>query len=140
MEFADFKIFDDPSNVYASTNFCYEDIQFERLTKLMEYNTRNCLETIKKELAMEVKRKQEKLAKCMKLDTVALMALKNIDSDSSPESGKGLRIKIAEDRKMRLLENTEKQVSVESDSSDYADALEYLSSDEPAYVHSENIL
>jgi len=144
IDFGNFKIFDDPTNVYASTNFMYEDIQFQRMSQLMEYNTKNCLDIIKEELAYEVNRKKKKIAERMNMEVVTMMALKNFDNnsvgkkffssgggnDNINENGKvnvGLRLSIAQDRKLRLLES---QSSLGSeDSSEYSDALEYLNGD-----------
>lgn len=38
-EFADFDIFDDPKNPYSTFNFKYENLAFDRLAELMEFNT-----------------------------------------------------------------------------------------------------
>ena len=41
-------------------NFAYEAIQFDRLTKLIEFNTLLCVDTIKKELEEVVEKKKKK--------------------------------------------------------------------------------
>ncbi|KAF2356544.1 C2 domain [Trinorchestia longiramus] len=137
IDFADFKIFDDKSNVYSSTNFLYEDIQFDRMTKLTEFNTLYCLETIKDELALAVQRKRENIAKRqLGMNDVASLLSRVKSVRQSQRNKSGLKLNIAPDREMRLLsmlktqelypdsdQNEDQDPS--STGSDYSDALEY---------------
>ena len=96
----------------------YEDIQFERMTKLMEFNVLHCLDTIKDELAAEVVRKQEKIRRRTKtIEDLAVEALKSkIRSSMNKKHPCGLRLSIAEDRKHRLIfshDNQRKQETSE---------------------------
>uniref|UniRef100_A0A2P2I3R9 Phospholipase A2 n=1 Tax=Hirondellea gigas TaxID=1518452 RepID=A0A2P2I3R9_9CRUS len=143
IDFANFEIFNDKSNVYSSTNFVYEDIQFDRMTKLVEFNTLFCLDTIKDELALAVKRKRENIAK-MQVglnDVVALMTrVKSVRRSKKGTSG--LRLNIAPDKEKKLMtmlkqqEQMDRQLrdrerdSFSSDASDYSDCVDFQSPSE----------
>lgn len=132
IDFGDFKIFDDENNVYSSTNFVYENIQFERMTQLTEFNTLLCMETIKQELAKVVQVKKENIAR-RQLDFSEVAAiLSRVKSVRHSKRRSGLQLNIAPDRELRLmnmLKNQERQQSSDSpsDTSDYSDALEFQS-------------
>ena len=53
-EFGNFAIFDDPKKPYSSFNFEYDHDHFDRLCKLMRYNTLAHLNTIKEKIASRV--------------------------------------------------------------------------------------
>lgn len=57
--FADFDIFDDPTTPYSTFNFTYKHEQYERMAKLMEFNTLNNMAEVKDVLAEVVARKRE---------------------------------------------------------------------------------
>lgn len=138
IDFGDFKIFDDKTNVYNSTNFMYEEIQFERMVQLCEFNTLFCLEAIKDELAEAVKRKKENIAKRqLGMNDVASL-LSRVKSIRHSQRNTGLRLNIAPDREKRLLDMLKMQqqqqdkketISPDQDSSssasEYADALDF---------------
>lgn len=46
-EFANFSIFNDPHTPYSTFNFSYDPMDFDRLSTLMDYNTRNNVDKIK---------------------------------------------------------------------------------------------
>lgn len=50
-DFGNFSIFDDPNKPYSSFNFEYTDRSFDRLHKLMKYNTLANLDIIKEKIA-----------------------------------------------------------------------------------------
>ncbi|XP_018011748.1 cytosolic phospholipase A2 isoform X2 [Hyalella azteca] len=135
LDFANFKIFDDKTNVYASTNFVYEDIQFNRLTKLTEFNTLHCLETIKDELALAVQRKKENIVKRqLGINDVASL-LSRVKSLRHSRRENGMRLSVAPDREMRLLTMLKTQdrpadAEPSSGGSDYSDAVEFQDSHE----------
>jgi phospholipase A2 len=52
-EFGNFAIFDDPEKPYSSFNFEYEEKQFDRLHKLMKYNTLANMNVIKEKIAFQ---------------------------------------------------------------------------------------
>lgn len=56
--FADFDIFDDPTTPYSTFNFTYTHLQFERLSKLIEFNTLNNMEEVKRVIADVITRKR----------------------------------------------------------------------------------
>ncbi|KAG8228645.1 hypothetical protein J437_LFUL008296 [Ladona fulva] len=60
-EFADFRIFSDPENPYSSFNYTYTPLQFDRMCKLMEFNTLKGMEVFRKVLKYAVKRKKKLL-------------------------------------------------------------------------------
>uniref|UniRef100_A0A0P4VYZ5 Phospholipase A2 n=1 Tax=Scylla olivacea TaxID=85551 RepID=A0A0P4VYZ5_SCYOL len=129
-QFGDFPIFDDPSNAFSSMNFAYEAIQFDRLTKLVEFNTLLCVDTIKKELEEVVEKKKQYIPKLTFKDVVNTM--KRMSSFSPGERGDNdLRLKVSLENEEELKRRT-RYSSVpdqdESDNSDndYSDALEEI--------------
>lgn len=59
IDFANFSLFDDPSQPYASTNFVYDPLQYDRLFKLIEFNTLSNIDKIKEEICECVEKKRE---------------------------------------------------------------------------------
>ena len=53
-DFANFDIFDDPDEPYSSFNFKYENKTFDRLHKLMKFNTLLNMDLIKEKIADQV--------------------------------------------------------------------------------------
>lgn len=58
-EFADFDIFDDPTAPFSTFNFTYTAQNFQRLSKLTEFNTLHSMDEIKAVLAEVIARKRE---------------------------------------------------------------------------------
>ena len=50
MDFGDFDLFEDKSCPYNSTNFQYNELQFERLAQLVQFNVRNNMEEIENQI------------------------------------------------------------------------------------------
>lgn len=129
VDFGDFKIFDDTSNVYSSTNFVFEDIQFDRMVELTKFNALFCMDTIKEELAKVVKTKKDNIAKRQLGMTDMVELLSRVKSLRGSKRGRELKLNIAPDRELRLLNMLKKQdlqnSPDSSDVSEYSDALEY---------------
>lgn len=64
-DFADFDIFDDPATPFSTFNFKYSHYAFERLSKLMEFNTLLNVEQIKNVIAQVVEKKQAEPPRCL---------------------------------------------------------------------------
>ncbi|KAK7486493.1 hypothetical protein BaRGS_00022294, partial [Batillaria attramentaria] len=79
-DFADFDIFDDPTTPYSTFNFTYQHQHFERLSKLMEFNTLNNLEEIKHVLADVVAKKRQVPSSRMPIHTrdIKLLRMKSV--------------------------------------------------------------
>ncbi|XP_067669562.1 cytosolic phospholipase A2-like isoform X1 [Haliotis asinina] len=58
LEFADFDLFDDPATPYSTFNFCYTHQQFQRLSKLTEFNTLLHIDDIKNVIADKIETKR----------------------------------------------------------------------------------
>ncbi|XP_059475560.1 cytosolic phospholipase A2-like [Neocloeon triangulifer] len=58
-KYADFSIFEDPSDPYSTTNFHYTSEQFNRLHDLMEFNVRLASEEIKMQIKAAIDRKKK---------------------------------------------------------------------------------
>ncbi|CAL1537190.1 unnamed protein product [Lymnaea stagnalis] len=58
MDFANFSIFDDPARPYSTFKFTYTKLEFERLSKLMEYNTLLCKDMIFDNIGTCIKRRR----------------------------------------------------------------------------------
>ncbi|XP_013774109.1 cytosolic phospholipase A2-like [Limulus polyphemus] len=58
-KFADFDIFSDPSTPYSIYNFSYKPLQFDRLSKLMEFNLLNNLHIVRDAIVKVVKRQKQ---------------------------------------------------------------------------------
>lgn len=116
----------------------YEEIQFERMVQLCEFNTLFCLETIKDELAEAVKRKKENIAKRqLGMNDVASL-LSRVKSIRHSQRNNGLRLNIAPDKEKRLLDMLKQQQQQQaaspdeessSSASEYADAEDFLYND-----------
>lgn len=127
-KFGDFPIFDDPSNAFSSMNFAYEAIQFDRLTKLIEFNTLLCVDIIKKELEEVVEKKKQYIPKLTFKDVVNTM--KRMSSFSPGERGNNdLTLKVSLENEEELKRRTrysslpDQDMSDDSDN-DFSDALE----------------
>lgn len=109
-------------------NFVYEPLQFDRLTKLVEFNTLLCTDTIKKELGDAVMRKKQYTPKMSDL----VQIVKRVSSFHKNISGRDLKLKVSEENKRRLKDyawrnrGPDRQASRDSSDSEYADALEEL--------------
>lgn len=124
-QFADFPIFDDPNNSYSSMNFVYDPEQFDRLTKLVEFNTLLCIDTIKKELEDAVMRKKK-----YSPYTGDWVEIVKRMSSFRKDKGRDLKLKVSEENERRLKNyamrnrGLDHQASRDSSDSEYADALE----------------
>ncbi|CAL4123106.1 unnamed protein product, partial [Meganyctiphanes norvegica] len=111
-EFADFPIFDDESQPYNSMNFYYNELQYNRLIKLVEFNTLICLETIKEEIAKIVHKKKQHIYKNLTFTDVAKL-VKTVNSylgkDECDENK--LKLKIGADQQRLLKEYSNRQLS-----------------------------
>ncbi|KAG0712643.1 Cytosolic phospholipase A2 [Chionoecetes opilio] len=136
-KFANFPLFDDPANPFSSMNFMYEDLQFDRLTKLVEFNTLLCLDTIKQELEECVEKKKQYIPKITLKDLVN--TVKRISSNPLSDKGnsdlklrisdKGNRVSmISMKNELQRMSSafSEPEVNEESDDSEYSDAHESL--------------
>ncbi|XP_068233660.1 uncharacterized protein [Palaemon carinicauda] len=130
-KFADFPIFDDPNNPYSSMNFCYEPIQFDRLTQLVEFNTLLCVDTIKNELAEVISRKKQYAQKPMSISDV-VNTVKRVNSIHRIGSSSNLKLKLPEERESQLKQyikqsrTLERQQSMDSSEGEFCDAVEEL--------------
>lgn len=127
-KFGDFPIFDDPYNTFSSMNFAYEAIQFDRLTKLVEFNTLLCVDTIKKELEEVIEKKKQYIPKLSFKDVVNTM--KRMSSFNPGERGSnGLSLKVSLENEEELKRRTHySSVSDQVESEDdFQDAQEDLS-------------
>ena len=59
-KFGNFNIFSDPADPFSMYNFVYNNFNFDRLSKLMEYNTLNNLDVIKSCIEQVVRRRQQR--------------------------------------------------------------------------------
>lgn len=126
-EFADFPIFDDPLNPFSSMNFVYEPIQFDRLTKLVEFNTLLCMDIIKEELEEVVARKKQFIPRLTLLDVVNTMRRVN-SMRTSVKDNSDLKLKVSARNELELKRMSslpDSEASEDSDG-DYADALESI--------------
>nr|AWU67131.1 putative phospholipase A2 [Crangon crangon]AWU67132.1 putative phospholipase A2 [Crangon crangon] len=127
--FADFPIFDDVSNPYSSMNFVYEPLQFDRLTKLVEFNTLLCIDTIKKELEDIITRKKQHTYKPWTLIDV-VNTVKRVNSFNKTGSKGNLKLKVSVENELQLKnfarqeQNLERQASIDSAEGEFLDALE----------------
>nr|CAD7261855.1 unnamed protein product [Timema shepardi] len=62
-DFSDFEIFDDPADPFSSFNFRYSQLQFDRLTRLVEFNTRLYEPMIRRQMEGAVLKKRQLLDK-----------------------------------------------------------------------------
>nr|CAD7452324.1 unnamed protein product [Timema tahoe] len=62
-DFADFEIFDDPADPFSSFNFRYSQLHFDRLTRLVEFNTRLYEPMIREQMKSAVLKKRRLLDK-----------------------------------------------------------------------------
>nr|CAD7412788.1 unnamed protein product [Timema poppensis] len=62
-DFSDFEIFDDPADPFSSFNFRYSQLQFDRLTRLVEFNTRLYEPMIRRQIEGAVLKKHRLLDK-----------------------------------------------------------------------------
>ena len=58
IDFANFAIFDDPAHPYSTFKFTYTHLEFERLSRLIEYNTLLCSEIIFDNISTCIKRRR----------------------------------------------------------------------------------
>lgn len=58
IDFGNFAIFDDPAHPYSTFKFTYSHLEFERLSRLMEYNTLLCSDIIFDNISTCVKRRR----------------------------------------------------------------------------------
>nr|XP_045607415.1 cytosolic phospholipase A2-like isoform X2 [Procambarus clarkii]WMM34516.1 cytosolic phospholipase A2 [Procambarus clarkii] len=135
--FADFPIFDDPLNPFSSMNFVYEPKQFDRLTKLVEFNTLVCIDTIKKEIADVIVRKKQFIRKISVSDVVK--TAKRVYSFCGNRSSMDLKLKVSLENERQLKNyammsrGLDRQASRDSSEGEYTDALEELT-DESIYL------
>ncbi|KAM9324532.1 cytosolic phospholipase A2 [Gastrophryne carolinensis] len=62
--FADFDIFDDPESPFSTFNFQYPNDAFKRLHDLMEFNTLNNIDVIKKAIRESIEYRSENPSRC----------------------------------------------------------------------------
>ncbi|XP_027207890.1 cytosolic phospholipase A2 isoform X2 [Penaeus vannamei] len=128
-EFADFPIFDDPNNSFSSMNFVYELEQFDRLTKLIEFNTLFSIDIIKKELEEITERKKSCLtSKTLSLSDV-VKTVKRVSSFQNKNRGRELKLTVSPQNEDLLKKYANVNSLTEADSSDeeeYTDALQEL--------------
>lgn len=125
-EFADFPIFDDPNNSFSSMNFVYEPEQFDRLTKLVEFNTLFSMDTIKKELEEIVERKKSLTSKVLSFSDV-VKTVNRVSSFKNKNSGREMKLTMSQQSEDLLKKYVNVNSLAEADSSDedeFADALE----------------
>lgn len=129
--FGDFPIFDDPANPFSSMNFMYDGLQFDRLTKLMEFNTLLCIDTIKKELEEIVEKKKQYIPKFSIKDLVN--TVKRMTSFNPVEKGSNdlkLKVSLENELTLRRLSRyssvSDQEASEDTDDSDFSDALENI--------------
>lgn len=128
MEFADFPIFDDPNNSFSSMNFVYEPEQFDRLTKLVEFNTLFSIDTIKKELEEITERKKSLTSKTLTFSDV-VKTVKRVSSFQNKNSGRELKLTLSQQNEDLLKKYVNVNKLAEADSSDeeeFTDALQEL--------------
>ena len=111
-DFANFQIFDDKTQPYASTNFTYSEEQFDKLVKLCEYNTLFSVETIKAEIAEIIAKKQqpqgppkfkEMVALIHKINKIRSNKQSSVSSDVRSQQVRGsLNIIIPEEKEKEL--------------------------------------
>ncbi|KAM4722600.1 cytosolic phospholipase A2 [Rhinophrynus dorsalis] len=63
-EFADFDIFDDPETPFSTFNFQYPNEAFKRLHDLMEFNTLNNIDVIKKAMEESIEYRRQHPSRC----------------------------------------------------------------------------
>lgn len=108
-------------------NFVYEPLQFDRLTKLVEFNTLLCIDTIKEELAEIVAKRKQIIPRLNFQDVVN--TYKRLSSFSSANKGSNdlkLKMSAKHERELKRMFSVE-----ESDNSDgdYVDALDNIPND-----------
>jgi len=59
LDFGNFSIFDDPTGPYSTFKFTYTHLEFERLSKLMEFNTLMCKDIIYSAISTCIKRRRK---------------------------------------------------------------------------------
>ncbi|KAK3087155.1 hypothetical protein FSP39_002429 [Pinctada imbricata] len=87
-EFADFDIFDDPDKPYSTFNFKYSKLAFDRLTKLMEFNTLMFKDLILRKIKECVVRKRENYAKGNR--PIKIAEIKKLQESKRRQEGKSL--------------------------------------------------
>ena len=112
-------------------NFAYDGLQFDRLTKLMEFNTLLCIDTIKKELEEVVESKKLFIPKPS--FTKLVKTVKRLTSFNPDVQGRrDLKLKVSQESEHNLLfmsyssPASDKDASEESDDSEYLDAHENI--------------
>ncbi|XP_069186264.1 cytosolic phospholipase A2 [Procambarus clarkii] len=103
IRFADFPIFDDPLNPFSSMNFVYEQQQFNRLAKLVEFNTLLCIDTIKKVIEESVTRNKNgnQNRQNLTFSDVAKM-MKHVTYLSNNTNNDGLKLNISKENEHLL--------------------------------------
>lgn len=78
IDFGNFSIFDDPKRPYSTFKFTYTHIEFERISKLMEYNTLLSQETIFDNISVCIKRRRKfSIRRPCKSKDIARLSLKS---------------------------------------------------------------
>lgn len=112
-------------NPYSSMNFVYEPIQFDRLTKLVEFNTLLCIDTIKKELEDIVEKKKKFIPKLTLQDVVNTM--RRVSSVRSTKRGENdLKLKVSAESERKLKRMSSQQDPNDTSDSEFVDALEHI--------------
>lgn len=113
-------------------NFLYDGKQFDRLTKLVEFNTLLCIDIITKELEDIVKRKKQFTPKMRFTDVVKTMRRVSSFRGNRGATGADLKLKVSLEKEKQLRRyalassGPDRQHSMDSSDSDYTDALEEL--------------
>ncbi|GAB6032190.1 Cytosolic phospholipase A2 zeta, variant 2 [Chamberlinius hualienensis] len=83
-DFANFSVFDDPEQPYSLFNFSYSHLQFERISRLMEFNTLLYVDLIKSTLAKVIERKRRTMPRApISMADVANLKLKFKTKDAA---------------------------------------------------------
>lgn len=110
-------------------NFVYELEQFDRLTKLIEFNTLFSIDIIKKELEEITERKKSCLtSKTLSLSDV-VKTVKRVSSFQNKNRGRELKLTVSPQNEDLLKKYANVNSLTEADSSDeeeYTDALQEL--------------
>ena len=101
LDFGDFNLFEDANQPYASTNFVYEPLQYERLVKLFEYNTLLKLDDIKAEMIKSIERKRLHREKDAALLTIKMQRV--LEASKRFKNKNGLKLKVDEEGGKRFV-------------------------------------
>ncbi|KAG8228651.1 hypothetical protein J437_LFUL008302 [Ladona fulva] len=81
-QFADFKIFSDPEDTYSMFHFCYNHLQFNRLSQLMEFNTQLGMKIVRKCIKDAIQKKQSLLTRTFSVQKSSEYTEDTLDEDT----------------------------------------------------------